>query len=203
MFSAATVVVNSIVANARRLHMSIVAETPVTVLPAGTWSIDPAHSVVEFRVKHLGIAPVTGRAPVVSGTIEGGETPSVEGTVDATSITTFEETRDGHLQSPDFFDTERYPELRFESTRVESRDGEVVVEGNLTIRGVTRPVELRGTFGGSGVDPWGNDRIALELSTTIDRTEWGLVWNAPLPGGGFLLPDDVELRASFSAIRKA
>jgi polyisoprenoid-binding protein YceI len=172
-----------------------------TVLPAGTWSIDSAHSSVEFQVKHLGIATVKGRAPVVRGTIEGGEASSIEGTVDVTSFTTFDETRDGHLQSPDFFDAERYPELRFESTDVEARGEELLVIGELTMKGVTKPVELRGLFVGSGVDPWGNERIGLDLEGTIDRNEWGVSWNAPLPGGGFLLPDTVRLTASFSAVK--
>jgi polyisoprenoid-binding protein YceI len=180
--------------------MSSVAEQ-TTLIPAGTWDIDPAHSSVEFQVKHLGIATVKGRAPVVRGTIEGGERPSIEGTVDVTSFTTFDETRDDHLRSPDFFDAERYPELRFESTVVELRDQALVVTGNLTIKGDTKPVELRGSFAGSGVDPWGNERIGLDLEGTIDRNEWGVSWNAPLPGGGFLLPDTVKLAASFSAVK--
>jgi polyisoprenoid-binding protein YceI len=131
--------------------MSALAEQ-TTAVPTGTWSIDPSHSSVEFQVRHLGIATVKGRAPVVHGTIEGGESPSIEGTVDVTSFTTFDETRDGHLQSPDFFDGERYPELRFESTKVDVRGEELLVTGDLTIKGVTKPVELRGSFAGGGVD---------------------------------------------------
>lgn len=180
--------------------MSTLAEH-TTAVPAGTWSIDPSHSSVEFQVKHLGIATVKGRAPVVHGTIEGGVSPSIEGTVDVASFTTFDDTRDGHLQSPDFFDGERYPELRFESTEIDARDEELLVTGDLTIKGVTRPVELRGSFAGSGVDPWGNERIGLDLEGTIDRSEWGVSWNAPIPGGGFLLPETVKLAASFSAVK--
>ncbi|MBA3376990.1 MAG: YceI family protein [Actinobacteria bacterium] len=142
-----------------------------------------------------------GRVPGFSGTIEGGETPSITGTVDASTITTFDETRDGHVQSPDFFDTERYPELQFESTAVVTKGAELIVEGDLTIKGVTKPVELRGSFVGAGVDPYGNDRIGIELAGTVDRTEFGLNWNAPLPGGDFLLPNDVVLRANFAAVK--
>ena len=181
--------------------MSILAETPATVVPAGTWSIDPAHSTVEFLIKHLGLATVKGRAVDVEGTIRGGEQPSIEGTVGVAGITTHDETRDGHLQSPDFFDAARYPELRFQSTSVASDGDELLVEGDLTIKGVTKPIELRGRFVGAGIDPWGNDRIGIDLAGVIDRTEWGVDWNAPLPGGGFLLPNDVELRASFSAVK--
>ena len=183
--------------------MSILAESSATVIPAGTWSIDPVWSALEFEVRKLGLVTVKGRVPGFSGTIEGGETPSIDGIVDATTITTFDETRDGHLQSPEFFDTERYPELRFESTSVETDGDELVVEGDLTIKDVTKPVELRGSFVGAGADPWGNDRIGLELAGTVDRTEFGLNWNAPLPGGGFLLPNEVVLRANFAAVRAA
>ena len=181
--------------------MSILADTSATVIPAGTWSIDPAHSAVEFHIKHLGLSTVKGRAPVVGGTIEGGEQPSIRGTVGIASITTFDENRDGHLQSPEFFDVERHPELTFESTEVEFSGDDLAVEGELTIKGITKPVTLRGTFVGSGVDPWGNDRIGIDLEGTVDRMDWGLSWNAPLPGGGFLLPNNVRLTATFSAVR--
>jgi polyisoprenoid-binding protein YceI len=181
--------------------MSIVADTPATVFPTGEWAIDPVWSSLEFEVKKLGLMTVKGRVPGFTGTIHGGESPSISGTVDAGSITTFDETRDGHLQSPDFFDTQRFPELGFESTAVRSDADELVVEGDLTIKGITKPVELRGRYVGSGIDPYGNERIGLELAGTVDRTEFGLVWNAPLPGGGFLLPDEVVLKATFAAVR--
>jgi polyisoprenoid-binding protein YceI len=183
--------------------MSILSDTAVTQIPAGTWSIDPVWSALEFEVKKVGLIPIKGRVPGFSGTIEGGEKPSIEGTVDVSSITTFDETRDGHLQAPDFFDTQRYPELRFESTEVAIEGNEVSVKGDLTIKGTTNPVEFHGTFLGSAVDPVGNDRIALELSGTIDRTDYGLKWNAPLPTGGFMLPNEVVLKATFAAVRAA
>jgi polyisoprenoid-binding protein YceI len=181
--------------------MSMVAENEATVIPAGTWTIDPVHSTVEFLVDHAGIATVKGRAPVISGTIRGGDAPTIEGTVDVTSVTTFDETRDAHLQTPDFFDAQRYPEIRFESSQVETRGPEVVVRGDLTIRGVTEPVELRGTFRGETVDAYGNERIGLDLAGTVDRTVFGVSWNAPLPAGGYLLPDTIPVNASFSAVK--
>ena len=181
--------------------MSILAESPLTVIPAGTWSIDPSWSALEFEVRKLGLVTVKGRVPSFSGTITGGENAAIEGVVDATSITTFESDRDAHLQSPDFFDIQRYPELRFVSTSVDASGDEIVVRGDLTIKDVTKPVELRGTLSGPENDPWGNERIGLELSTTVDRTAFGLEWNAPLPGGGFLLPNDVALKAYFAATR--
>jgi polyisoprenoid-binding protein YceI len=116
-------------------------------------------------------------------------------------ITTFDETRDGHLQSPEFFDAERYPELRFVSTSVTRRGAELVVGGELTIKGVTHAVELHGELAGPTRDPWGSERIGLELAGTIDRTAYGLRWNAPLAGGGFLLADEVTFEASFSAVK--
>ena len=182
--------------------MSTVTETG-TAIPAGTWSIDPVWSALEFEVKKIGLVAVKGRAPGFTGTIVGGEAPTIEGRVDASTITTFDDQRDGHLRSPDFFDTERHPELRFASTSIETRGDELVVEGDLTIKGVTRPVELRGRYLGSEQDLMGNERVGLELSGVVDRTEFGLTWNAPLPGGGVLLPDDVLLKATFAAVKAA
>ena len=160
-------------------------------------------SSLEFEVRKISLVPIKGRVTGFTGTIEGGDRASIDGTVDASTMTTFDETRDGHLQSPDFFDVERYPELRFESTAVDFEGDELVVVGDLTIKGTTRPVELRGTYLGAGPDAYGNDRIALQLEGTVDRTDFGLNWNAPLPGGGFLLPNDVVLRATFAAVRQA
>lgn len=183
--------------------MTIVSDTSATIIPTGTWSIDPVWSALEFEIEKLGLVTVKGRVPGFSGTIEGGESPSIVGTVDASTITTFDETRDGHVQSPEFFDTDRYPELRFESTAVETKGDELVVEGDLTIKGITKPIELKGSFVGAGVDPYGNDRIGIELAGTIDRTEFELNWNAPLPGGDFLLPNEVVLRANLAAVKAA
>jgi polyisoprenoid-binding protein YceI len=189
------------VATAKELSMTILTETPAAVIPAGTWEIDPVWSSLEFEVRKLGLVTIKGRVPGFSGTIRGGEDPSIEGTADAATITTFDETRDTHLQSPEFFDTARYPQLGFASTSIESDGDRLVVDGELTIKGITRPVRLEGRYVGSGSDPWGNDRIGIELEGTVDRTDFGLEWNAPLPGGGFLLPNEVGLEATFAAVR--
>jgi polyisoprenoid-binding protein YceI len=182
--------------------MTMVADsTATTLIPTGTWTIDPVHSTVEFHVTYAGVTTVKGRAPLLAGTIRGGEEPAIEGTISVAGLATFDETRDAHLRSPDFFDAERHPELRFASTSVSARNGELVVRGDLTIRGVTKPAELRGTFTGPVIDPWGNERIGLDLATTVDRTEFGVDWNAPLPSGDSLLPDLIPVFASFSAIR--
>jgi polyisoprenoid-binding protein YceI len=183
--------------------MSIIAEAAATQIPRGTWSIDPVWSSLEFEVKKVGLIPIKGRVPGFTGTIEGGDEPAIEGTVDATSITTFDETRDGHLQSPDFFDTARYSEVRFASTDVSFHGGELRVLGNLTIKGTTKPVELKGTVLGSGPDMAGNERVGVELEGKLDRSDFGLDWNAPLPAGGFLLPNDVTVRATFAAVQVA
>ena len=183
--------------------MSMVAESSAPVIPTGTWSIDPVWSSLEFEVRKLGLVTIKGRVPGFSGTIHGGESLAVDGVVDATSITTFDADRDAHLQSPEFFDTQRYPELRFVSTSIHAHGDSLIVTGDLTIKGVTKPVELTGTLGGPATDPWGNERIGLELSGSVDRTDFGLEWNAPLPGGGFLLPNEVVLRANFAATRSA
>lgn len=183
--------------------MTILADSPAAVIPAGTWTIDPAWSSLEFEVRKLGLVTIKGRAPGLAGRIGGGDAPSLEGTVDATSITTFDGDRDAHVHSPEFFDTGRYPELRFASTSVVRNGDGLVVHGELTIKDVTQPVELRGELVGPATDPWGSERIGLELSGTVDRTSFGLNWNAPVPGGGFLLPDDVVLRATFAAVRAA
>jgi polyisoprenoid-binding protein YceI len=183
--------------------MSILTESPATAIPAGTWEIDPAWSSLEFDVRKLGLVTIKGRVPAFAGTIRGGEAPTIEGTAEAATITTFDETRDTHLQSPEFFDTARYPQLRFVSTSVEADGGGLVVEGELTIKGRTKPIRLEGRYIGAGSDPWGNDRIGIELEGAVDRTDFGLEWNAPLPGGGFLLPSEVGLTATFAAVRTA
>jgi polyisoprenoid-binding protein YceI len=181
--------------------MTIVADGTAVGIPSGTWSIDPVWSALEFEVKKLGLLTIKGRVTGFEGAIVGGNEPSIEGRVDATTITTFDDTRDGHLQSPDFFDTARYPELSFESASVRTSGDDLVVEGALTIRGVTKHVTLDGTFVGTGLDAYGNERIGIELVGTVNRHDFGLSWNAPLPGGGFMLPDDVVLRATFTAVR--
>jgi polyisoprenoid-binding protein YceI len=183
--------------------MTIVTDTPTTAIPAGTWSIDPVWSSLEFEVRKLGLVTIKGRVPGFAGTIRGGESPAIEGTAEAATITTFDETRDTHLSSPEFFDAARYPQLGFASTAVAVDGDRLVVDGELTIKGTTKPVRLEGRYVGAGSDPWGNDRIGVELEGTVDRTDFGLEWNAPLPGGGFLLPNEVGLKATFAAVRAA
>jgi len=173
-----------------------------------TWSIDPAHSRVDFVVKHMMITKVRGRFTDLEGTITLDDAEpansGVEVTIDAASIDTQEEDRDEHLRSGDFLDVENYPELTFRSTRVEGLNleegSEFRVIGDLTIRGTTRQVELDATFEGRGQDPWGGERAAFSAETTIDRRDFGLEWNQVLETGGVLVGHDVSIQLEAQAV---
>ena len=164
-----------------------------------TWKIDPAHTVAEFKVKHMMIANVKGRFSKVSGVLvldESDHTNSrVEASIEAASIDTHDEQRDGHLKSPDFFHVEEFPTLRFQSTQIKpTRGGEASVEGDLTIRGVTHKVNFDVEGPTPPVkDPWGNTRIAISASTKINRKDFGLTWNAALETGGILVGEEVTI----------
>ncbi len=175
------------------------AATLEQIVPAGTWEADPAHSQVDFAVKHMGISTVRGTFPDVSATLVGGEAPTLAGSIRVASVSTKDENRDAHLRSPDFFDAERHPEASFEATFISPER----VVGQLTLKGVTREVELRATFTGPDTDPWGSERLGLELEGSLDRRDYGISWNTPLPSGGLLLEDEVKLLASLSFVKQA
>src|SRR5258708_1016404 len=170
-----------------------------TQISTTTWKIDPAHSIAEFKVKHMMIANVTGQFSKISGTLFLDEADlansHVEATIEASSIHTRDEQRDAHLKSPDFFDVEKFPSLHFKSSDIRIvRDGELSVEGDLTIHGVTRKVR----FAVEGPtpptkDPWGNARVAISASTKINRKDFGLTWNAALETGGILVGEEVTI----------
>lgn len=168
-----------------------------------TWTIDPAHSVVEFAVKHMVFATAKGRFSEFSGTItldrENVANSSVNVEIGAASIDTRDAKRDEHLKSADFFDAENFPTLTFTSTKVESKGDDLHVEGDLTIRGVTRPVVLEAEFNGQGVNPWGQQVISYSASTKINRKDFGLNWNAALESGGVLVSDDVKINIEIEA----
>ena len=171
-----------------------------------TYSIDKAHSEVTFQVRHL-ITKVRGRFSEFEGTIEFDEQQpqrsSVSFTIQAASIDTNEKDRDTHLRSADFFEVEKYPTLTFRSTEIKTDGGnEYDLVGDLTIHGVTRRVSFDTTFLGKAKDPWGNERIAFEAETTVNRKEFGLLWNAALETGGFLVGDEVKISLSLQAIPK-
>jgi polyisoprenoid-binding protein YceI len=178
--------------------MSITATTEQLV-PAGTWTADPTHSQVDFAVRHLGISTVRGTFSDVSATLSGGEAPRLEGTIRLASVSTGDETRDVHLLSPDFFDPDRFPEATFEATFVSPER----VVGDFTLRGVTKEIELTASFTAPVADPSGGDRLGLELDGEIDRTEYGVSFNMPLPTGGFALGEKVKLYASLSFVKAA
>jgi len=172
---------------------------PQTATATTTWNLDPAHSVAEFKVKHMMISNVKGQFAKVSGTLTRNEADlgksRVEASIDASSLETRDAQRDAHLKSADFFEVEKFPTLAFKSTRIRPvREGELTVEGDLTIRGVTRPV----VFSVEGPtppakDPWGNTRIGVSATTKINRKDFGLTWNAALETGGILVGEEVTI----------
>jgi len=174
-------------------------------IPAGTYNVDPAHSNVGFQVRHMGIATVRGAFRRFQGTLDAtGDAPVLSGTVEVASIDTNDPQRDGHLASPDFFDAENYPEITFISTTGEAFDaGQVRLHGEITIKGITKPIELTGVIAEGGTDPWGNERVGLELSGSIDRREFDLKWNQTLPNGNLLVSNEVGLLLSVSAVKAA
>jgi polyisoprenoid-binding protein YceI len=180
--------------------------TTRTVLPTGTWAIDPAHSNVEFSVKHLGIATVRGAFNEFEGIFEVGDDGSAHarGTVSVASVDTNEETRDAHLRSEDFFHAEIHPELSFESTEIRALDEDTFeVHGDLTMRGITRPVVLQAELQGTETDPWGNERLALEARGQLNRGEWGMTFNQALGSGNMLVSDKVKLSLDISAVKQS
>jgi polyisoprenoid-binding protein YceI len=180
--------------------------TTRTVLPTGTWTVDPAHSNVEFSVKHLGIATVRGAFNEFEGSLEVGEDGSARarGSVAIASVDTNEDARDAHLRSEDFFHAEVHPELAFESTEIEALDDDSFeIRGDLTMRGVTRPIVLQAELGGTETDPWGNERVALEARGELKRGEWGLTYNQMLGSGNVLVSEKVKLSLDISAVKQS
>lgn len=170
-----------------------------------TWNIDLTHSGVHFSVRHMVFAKVRGRFATWNGNLEldpDDLTQSrVTARIDASSIDTSVADRDNHLRSPDFLDVAQYPELRFESTRVERvSDERYRIHGNLTIRDVTREVVLDAEYGGKAQDPWGNQRVAFTASTSIDRGDFGLKWNQLLEAGGVLVGERIDIELEIQAI---
>jgi polyisoprenoid-binding protein YceI len=167
-----------------------------TAVPAGTWVTDPVHSSFGFSVKHMMVATFRGSLTDFDATLTGAEDGTrLVATGRVASVVTQDDNLTGHLQSPDFFDAERHPEVRYEASEI-LRDGEdLTVRGTLTLKGVSRDLELRGTLVGPVTGLGDQERIGVELEGAIDRTDYGLVWNAPLPGGGVAVGDVVRLRA--------
>ena len=169
-----------------------------------TWKLDPAHTLVEFSAKHLMITTVKGRITDVEGTIisddEDPKTASVEVTLKAASLDTRTDQRDQHLRSADFLDVEKYPEIKFRSTRIQGDKQSFRMTGDLTIRDVTRPITLDATFEGRTRDPWGGERIGFSATGKFDRREFGLTWNQALETGGVVVGTTSGDARSISAI---
>jgi polyisoprenoid-binding protein YceI len=162
------------------------------------WVIDPPHTTVGFRARHMGLATVRGQFTRFTGTVEGDPgdmtTAKARFEVDTASIDTGDERRDGHMRSPDFFDVENYPKMVFETKSITARGGDgYKVVGDLTIKDVTRELELEYEHAGEGTDPYGNRKFGGNLSGTIKRSEWGLSWNVPLDAGGWLVSEDIKI----------
>ena len=170
------------------------------------WNIDPSHSGVSFSIRHMVISKVRGAFERWQGVVDFDEqdpaASKVSVTIDAASIDTREEKRDAHLRSADFFDVENHPALTFVSTAVEKLAGnEYRVTGDLTIKGVTRPVTLEAEYLGGGKDPWGNQRLGFLARTSINRKDFGLGWNQVLEAGGVLVGEKVEIELDVQAIK--
>jgi polyisoprenoid-binding protein YceI len=171
-------------------------------LPTGTWELDPVHSKASFAVKHAGLSTFRGHFNDFTARLsdESGQ-PVLTGAVKVESVEVPVDQLKGHLQGPDFFDAERNPEITFTASNVQQDGERLVVAGDLTMRGVTKPVEATGTIAGPAQYFDGNDRIAIELETTVNRTEFGINWNAPIPSGGNALADDVTITVELQLVR--
>jgi polyisoprenoid-binding protein YceI len=185
--------------------MSDVATTaPATI--TGNYTVDPVHSRIGFSVRHMMVSKVRGQFTEYSGSgyfdAEGPAKSHAELTIKAASIDTGNPDRDAHLRSNDFLAMEEYPELTFKSTSVKKVDDRLFqVTGDLTIRGVTRPVTLEVSYLGSTTDPWGKTRLGFEGTTTINRRDWGVNWNAALEAGGVMVSDNVNLEIEIEAVK--
>ena len=172
------------------------------------WTIDPAHSEIQFKVKHLMITTVTGSFQKFEAeiTAPGDDLSKARVTfkADAASVTTGSEQRDGHLKSADFFDTANHPHIIFTSTKAEDvdHDGSWTLHGDLSINGIVKPVKLDVEFGGVMKDPWGNTKAGITINGKIDRKQWGLVWNAALEAGGMLVSDEVRIACEVQLVQQ-
>jgi polyisoprenoid-binding protein YceI len=169
-------------------------------VPTGTWVADPIHSSIGFAVRHMGVVPFRGGFETFEAALADGR---LSGSARVETIQTDDENLTAHLLSPEFFDADRYPVLRFESNEIRRDGDEVTIDGLLTLRGESRPVELRGAITGPVEDPYGGQRVGLELEAKIDRTEFGIDWNADLPSGGKVLEHEVKLTAQLELVQQA
>jgi polyisoprenoid-binding protein YceI len=188
----------------------MMTETAVT-LPGyvtGTWTVDPVHSEVSFVVRHMMVSKVRGRFDKFEGTITTAPDPlqsSVTATVDLSSVNTGNDTRDNHIRSEDFFHTEKHPTMTFRSTGIRADGDDFLLDGDLTLRGVTRPVTFKLEVNGFGPDPYGGTRVGFSATTEINRNEWNVSYNGPIPGAGtgMVLSDKATINLEIEAVLNA
>jgi polyisoprenoid-binding protein YceI len=176
----------------------------ISDLTPGTWNIDPVHSSVGFVARHLMVSKVRGRFNKFTGTLTIAEDPlksKVEASADVASISTGDESRDGHLKSADFFDLEKYPTIDLVSTGIDKDGDDYVLHTNLTVNGVTKPVDFELEFEGVSPDPWGGTRAGFEAEAEISRKDWGLEWNMVLETGGLVIGDKVKIEIDAQAVK--
>lgn len=181
--------------------MSITADQ-IDGYRVGTWAIDPAHSEVAFTVRHLAISKVRGKFEKFDATFVTAENPldsTVTATAEVASVNTNQPDRDAHLRTGDFFLAEEYPQISFVSTGAREENGALFVDGDLTMRGVTKPVSFAFEFGGFGEDPYGNYKVGFTATTTVKREDFGVSWNANLDKGGLMLGSDVTISLDIQA----
>jgi polyisoprenoid-binding protein YceI len=178
--------------------MSITEQS--TTLPTGTFAGDRVHSSVDFEVQYMGIGTFSGTVSDFDATLEDGR---LTGAGRIASLEVKDENLHAHLMSPEFFDAERHPEVSFSTEQAQIDGSNVRFEGEITIKGITKPTTLTGTIVGPTTDPYGNERYGLKLSTTVDRTEFGILWNADMPNGTKALADEVTLKADLSLVKAA
>jgi polyisoprenoid-binding protein YceI len=183
--------------------MSVIATTK-DFAPAGTWVADPVHSHVAFEVEYAGVNTFRGSFADFTVALAGGPEPTLEGSARVASVDVKDENLNGHLQTPDFFDAARHPEIAFRATELRRLEDDTVEgSGELTIKGVTQEVGLTGAIAAAPVtDPMGRERLGLRLETTIDRTQYGVSWNAPNQTGGDYVANDVKLIVELALIRQ-
>jgi polyisoprenoid-binding protein YceI len=182
--------------------MSVIESTK-QFAPVGSWNADPVHSNVSFEVGYSGVNDFRGSFTDFSASLKGGEQPALEGSAKVASVDVKDEQLNGHLQTPDFFDTQRFPEIAFKATELRRlEDNRVEGKGELTIKGTTKPIQLEGVISEApATDPFGRERIGLKLETSIDRTQYGVSWNAPNQSGGDYLANDVKLIAELAFVK--
>lgn len=179
-------------------------ETVRQQLPTGTWRTDPVHSSLSFSARHMGVGTFRGQVPAFwAELVVDGERASLTGSARPDTIVTPDPNLTGHLLAPDWFDVERYPEVRFASRRVALAGDRLEVEGDLSVKDNTVPVTLTGTVVGPEKDPYGGERIGIDLEGTVDRFDLGLQWDMPLPGGGLVVGREVRLGATLELKREA